>query len=260
MSQFQSFTKLGDTFDTSKLVRGTAYSQMVIRVASTGNDPNYVVRDVESLGRVWAINLIPWTIPGPLSTPANGNRNKAVLVDGTSRALITVGSDGASEDITVDYPAQGTTAIVSGQQVQVTLQGTTPPGVDPTFFPPVIGAYISPASGRPGVMSATLTTAPNSIPPDGSDFEGVPARARAFRVFTGNLPLPAAGLLFTQVNGHLDTLEIQDQANYNDQFFAPTSRAQWYPLHPDCQLISIVNLDVTNSASFSVQWLLETCG
>lgn len=258
----QSFTKLGDTFDTSHLPRGTVYNQLVIRVGQNGNDANYVVRDADSLGRLWAINLIPWTLPGPLTTPANGNRNKCVLVAGTSRAIITVGSDGASEEITVDYPAQGTTVIVSGQQITVALTGQTPPGIDPTFFPPIIGAYISPATngGALGDGAATLTTAPNSLPPEGSDVEGVPARARAFRVFTGLDPLPAAGLLFTQVDGHLDPLAIQDRVNYTDPFFAPASRSQWYPLHPDCQLLFVNNRDATSNAGFALQWLIETHG
>jgi hypothetical protein len=261
MTQITSMTKLGDTIDTSKFARGTVFTQMVIRVGQTGTDANYVVRDADSLGRVWAVNLIPWQLPG--NAPANlgaTNRNKTVLVDGTSRAKITVGSDGATEDYLVDYPCAGTTVIVSGQMVAVELQGQVPPGVDPTFFPPIIGAYISPASGRPGILSATLTTPTNSIGAGGSQFDGVPPRARAFRVFTGLDPLPAAGLLFTQVDGHLDTLALQDRTNYNDTFFTPSARAQWYPLHPDCQLISIVNRDNVNSASFSVQFLLETAG
>lgn len=250
----QLLSKLGDTFDVSAIPRGTVYSQMIIRAAALV-DNNQVYRDNSALGSVWGINLLPWQMPGTASDHTQ-NRNHTFLAIGTSRAQIQIGTEGATENFLVDYPASGTTIVVAGQQLTVNLVGQSPPGPDPTIVPPIIGAYVSPIAGSPGPMTATLTTVPSPVGASGSFAEGVPPRARYFRLLydLGG----TANWNVTQQEGNGNPLGLLDRATTSVEFQNPSARQGWYPLHPDCQVITVSNAD-TGGHTVAVQWLLTTC-
>jgi hypothetical protein len=252
----QLLSRLGDTFDVSTLPRGTSYSQVILRVGAVVNDPNYVFRDNAALGSVWAINLLPWQMPGTAADHTQ-NRNHTFLTLATSRARIQIGNEGATENYLVDYPASGTTIVVAGQQLTVALEGQSPPGPDPTIQPPVIGCYVSPAVGAPGPMTATLTTIPSPVGASGSFAEGVPPRARYFRLLydLGG----TANWNVTQQEGNGNPLGLLDRATTSVEFQTPSARRAWYPLHPDCQVITVSNADASGH-TVAVQWLLTTCG
>jgi hypothetical protein len=253
MTLISATTKIGESFDLRARPPSTSFDEIACRI-SLPSAINFVHgSDVDDVtGRVWAVHLTAWQVSGTVNS--SFPRNQAVLPRDSLHAVITFASDGASESIVVDYPAAGTTVLVSGQFIEVHLVGVTSPS-DPTRVPPIIGAFVVPAAGLVGPRTATLTTPTGGIGPSASVGVAVPVRARGYQLLVSASPTGPFNM--AQLDGHGDPTGVVDFWSDGDSTRNGAAVAGAYRLHPDCQSLLITNLGAVSSGIY-VQWDLQT--
>lgn len=174
---------------------------------------------------------------------------------------VTFGTEGATEEVVVDYPAQGGCFGVRGANVAVSVTGGAPEvGVPQT----TLGGFLTPG-GNAGVTMPTFTTAPVTIAALASNTFPVPQRACGYRLMfvDGSSPSFAALSRIEQIGGSfVSGVVTTDHTQPNDGApFAgdalPTSRAQFFPLHPAAQFVRPVNNDAVNPITLGLQFLLR---
>lgn len=248
-----TLTKLGQTIDLKQRPNATDFDEVVARISLPSMVDFAHGSDVDEItGRVWAVHLTAWQVSGTVNS--SFPRNQGVLPQNSLHAVITYGSDGASETVTVDYPAAGCTVLVAGQQVEVHLVGRTNP-FDPTKIAPIIGAFIAPFAGLPVPRTATLTTTGFGLGASASVGAAVPVRARAFQLLPSTSPQGPFNI--AQLNGHGDPLGIVGFWSDGDSTRNAAADQAGYRLHPDCQSLFITNLGAAG-AGFAIQWDLQT--
>jgi hypothetical protein len=248
-------------FPQPRLARMGATYQVGPPGASAVNFDEMLLRDnsPDLGGQTWLVQLNAWRPSQSSTTILTPTRNQLTVFALT--AIVTTGIEGANEELTVDYPQTGTSFAVQGQSFQLRLAGR--PGTLPTDHSPLlsVGAVVDSGVGAARNMTATLTTTFLSLSANGGGNQSggffIPVRARAFRLLW-QLPVGATTLNLLQQDQAGNPL-IADQTGLTGGENLPSSRAQWYPLHPLAQQVSITNLDGLNSAKFALQWLLETC-
>jgi len=195
-------------------------------------------------GLTWVLNLAAWK--SATSTGRSGLVVNGLGVD------VELGSGGAAEKFSLDYPFNGYALAVQAQQLTVTIRGTGVAGANT-----VLGAWITvDSSGRNSFpMNATLTEATQALGPLGTTVFLIPARARAFRLY------PTNGI-FQFTTDQLDAFSVgvgRDSGGPPPNQTDPSSRAAWFPLHPRATSLTIS--DATGIAlSFVLQWQLDTTG
>lgn len=203
---------------------------------------------------------VPWTITLAAWQGAGGfPRNQTGLPLATLKARLTWGGGGANgggsaqEIALVDYPAGGAVYTVLGTNVKVDIVWTMP-GVGVNDAAPLLGGWVSHghAAARPWLAGLQEPSR------GGNAVLLVPPRARGYRVFSPS-GLDGSTIVVIQQSGEATPLTVQRDtwslsALASQDWDWPSSRAQWYPLHPDAQTL-VVTPPV--GPSYSVQWMLE---
>lgn len=216
--------------------------------------PAIVATSPEPGGRVWTVTLASWVRQMPTRALAQ------------CRARITLGGGSAggsaNDTVLVDYPAQGTVFEVHGTNVRVEVLGTVDQAdLNGLRRPPLLAAWLTAGRASQRPMVATLTGQKWVVASGNQAIENVPARARAYRI----LPLTGTDLIAIQASDNATPVTLaQDFPIASNggvpvlEFFAASSRAQWFPLHPMAAVLNVQNGSGPGiDAQFTIQWLIE---
>lgn len=208
------------------------------------------VQTSHGIARAWLLHVTGWQ--------QNQRLGENIGAGCRCRMQLTLGGDIGSELVTVDAPLGGCAFPITSQRVRLDVLWTV--AQNTTGEMPKVGGWISPLEGgypaREG-LGATLTEEPLSpVNMGAGKTYNVPARARAFRIFSTLGDDGSIGAL--QLDGQAIGL-VQDFVSLSElighQWLA-SNRSRWFPLHPRTASV-VIEANTTPINGITLQWILE---